>query len=259
MNKIFKPLYLSLVYFFLYFPIAIIVIYSFNDSLYSLIWHGFTLNWYKQLLHDTNLLEVTWHSLVIGILASSAASLLGTLTAAALFRYRFFGRQFLYGLIFVLIVAPDIIMAVSFLLLYNVLNISLGFWTLLLAHITFCAPFVAVIIYSRISSLNSNIFEAAKDLGAQEFTVFKRIIIPLMWPGIIAGWLLSFTLSLDDVIISYFVTGPSFQILPLSIYSMVRLGVKPEVNALCSILLIVTLFIVIISQTLLRKYDSATR
>jgi spermidine/putrescine transport system permease protein len=133
------------------------------------------------------------------------------------------------------------------------MKISLGFFTLLFAHITFCIPFVAVTVYSRITGLDKNIFEAARDLGAKDFTIFLRIIIPLLWPAIIAGWLLSFTLSLDDVIISYFVTGPDFQILPLQIFSMVRLGVTPEVNALCSVMFTVTLFIVIISQLMLRK------
>ncbi len=253
MSRSIKTLYLALIYLFFYFPIAIVIIYSFNDSKFSLIWQGFTLDWYHQLFQDDDILKVTWHSLIIGVLASTSASLLGTLAAACLFRYRFFGKQLLHGLIFILIVAPDIITAVSLLLLYNVLQIPLGFTTLLLAHITFCAPFVAVIVYGRIGSINKNIFEAAKDLGASEYKLFTRIIIPLMWPGIIAGWLLSFTLSLDDVIISYFVTGPSFQILPLTVYSMVRFGVKPEINALCTILFSLTLIIVLVSQKMLGK------
>lgn len=253
MNKSLKAAYLCVVYFILYFPIAVVVAYSFNNSQYSLLWHGFTFSWYKQLFQDQDIITAAGHSFLIGILAATASSLLGTLTAASLFRYRFFGKQLLHGLIFILIVAPDIVTAVSLLLFYNMLHMPLGFWTLLLAHITFCTPFVAVIIYSRIGTLNKHLFEAAKDLGANELIVFTRIIIPLMAPGIIAGWLLSFTLSLDDVIISYFVTGPTFEILPLTIYSMVRLGVKPEINALCAILLLLTLIIVVLSQRVLRK------
>jgi spermidine/putrescine transport system permease protein len=133
------------------------------------------------------------------------------------------------------------------------LHIPLGFWTLLLAHITLCVPFVTITIYSRIVTLNADIFDAAKDLGATDFSVFIKIIVPLLFPAILAGWLLSFTLSLDDVITSYFVTGPNYEILPLRIYSMVKLGIKPEINALCTILLGVTLILITAAQLALRK------
>jgi len=129
----------------------------------------------------------------------------------------------------------------------------LGFWSLLLSHITFCIPFVAVTVYSRLTGLDKNIFEAARDLGASDLISFRRIIIPMLWPAILAGWLLSFTLSLDDVIISFFVTGPDFQILPLYIYSLVRIGLKPELNALCSVMFVITLLIVVIFQLILPK------
>ena len=144
-------------------------------------------------------------------------------------------------------------MGIFLLILFTSLHISLGFWTLLLSHITFCIPFVAVNVYARIIDLDKNIFEAARDLGANEFIIFIRILIPLLWPAIVTGWLMSFTLSLDDVIISFFVTGPDFQILPLRIYSLVRLGVKPEINALCSIMFGLTLLIAATTQLLLRK------
>ncbi len=253
MNKVTKNLYLSLIYAFLYFPILIVVIYSFNNATHSLVWHGFTLGWYSYLLHDRSLLIVAWHSLVIGVLAATIGSFIATLAATSLYRYQFFGKKLLHGLLFILIIMPDIVMAISLLLFYSLFKLSLGFWTLLLSHITFCMPFITIIIYSRMSTLNESIFEAAKDLGANDGLIFRRIMIPLLLPGILAGWLVGFTLSLDDVIISYFVTGPSFQILPLKIYSLVRVGVKPEINALCTILLLITLFIVLISQLILRK------
>jgi spermidine/putrescine transport system permease protein len=252
-NKILKSSYLSLVYAFLYIPIIVVVVYSFNDAQRSLVWHGFTMDWYKLLLQDHSLLVVAWHSLVIGVLAATIGSLMATLAAASLYRYQFLGKQFLHGLIFILIVMPDIVMAISLLILFSFFKIALGFWTLLLAHITFCMPFITVIIYSRMTSINKAIFEAAQDLGATDSIVFRRILIPLLWPGIISGWLIGFTLSLDDVIISYFVTGPEFQILPLKIYSLVRMGVKPEINALCTLLLLLTLLIVLGSQFILRK------
>lgn len=253
MNRLGKISYATLVYLFLYLPIAIVIAYSFNNSKYSLLWHGFTLDWYKMLWQDSDLQVVALHSLTVGILAATFASILGTLAAVSIYRYRFLGKKILYGLIFVLIITPDIVTAVSLLLLFTLVKMPLGFFTLLLAHITFCMPFVTVVVYSRINSMNRAIFEAAKDLGANDFMIFRRIIIPLLWPAILAGWLLSFTLSLDDVIISYFVTGPTFEILPLTIFSQVRVGVKPEINALCSVLLVLTLFIVVFSQLALRK------
>lgn len=253
MNKIGKIAYSSFIYLFLYFPIVIVMVYSFNASRYSLLWHGFSIQWYQQLLHDSDLQIVALHSLTVAVLAASCAGLLGTLAAVSLYRYQFFGKRLLHGLIFVIIVSPDIVMAISLLLLYTVLKIPLGFWTLLLSHITFCMPFVTVVVYSRVLSLDKYIFEAAKDLGASDFMTFRRIVIPLLWPAILAGWLLSFTLSLDDVIISYFVTGPDFEILPLTIFSQVRVGVKPEINALCTVILVLTLFVVTISQLALRK------
>jgi spermidine/putrescine transport system permease protein len=253
MNRLTKCAYLVAVYLFFYVPIGVLIVYSFNNASYSLLWHGFTLNWYKELFNDVSLQSVAWHSISVGVLAATFATILGTLTAVSLYRYRFQGRNLLHGMIFVMIVSPDIVMAISLLILFSTLKAPLGFWTLLLSHVTFCLPFVAITVYSRITGLDKNIFEAAKDLGASDFTILLRVIIPLLGPAILAGWLLSFTLSLDDVIISFFVTGPDFEILPLKIFSMVKLGVKPEINALCSVMFTFTLLIVVISQIVLRK------
>lgn len=252
-NRFTKYSYLTLVYFFLYFPILVLVIYSFNNSSYSLLWHGFTLDWYRQLGSDTDLSTVALHSIEVSVLAATTATLIGTLAATCLYRYVFFGKQLLHGLLFVLIISPDIVMGISLLVLFFLIKMKLGFWTLLLSHITFCIPFVAVTVYSRLSGLDPHIFEAARDLGASDFTSFRRVIVPMLWPAILAGWLLSFTLSLDDVIISFFVTGPDFQILPLYIYSLVRLGLKPELNALCSVMFLITLLILLLFQFVLRK------
>lgn len=251
--KMLRYLYLGGIYLFLYFPIAIIIIFSFNNATYSSLWHGFTLDWYRELIHDHSLLLAGFHSLIVGIFAATLASLGGTLASVCLFRYQFMGKKILHGLIFLLIVVPDIVLAIALLMLFSVFHLQLGFWTLLLAHTTFCLPFVTVTVISRMNTMDKHIFEAARILGASDYTIFKRIIIPMMWPAIAAGWLLSFTLSIDDVIISYFVTGPGFDILPLKIYSMVRLGVRPEINALCSLLLIFTLILITAAQLILRK------
>lgn len=252
-KRLTAPSYLTLIYLFFYIPIGVLIVYSFNNAQYSLLWHGFSWRWYQQLLADSDLWIAVWHSLLLGIVSATTAMCIGGLAAISLYRYKFFGRNLLYGLIFILILSPEIVMGISLLILFNLIKVPLGFWTLLFAHITFCVPFVVVTVYSRIVSFDKYIFEAAKDLGAKDTMIFTRIILPLLWPALLAGWLLSFTLSLDDVITSYFVAGPDFQILPLTIYSMVRLGVKPEINALCSITFAITLLMVVISQLVLRK------
>ena len=245
--------YLTLVYLFFYVPIIVLVVYSFNSAQYSLRWHGFTTDWYHELFQDSDLWIATWHSFLLGITSATAATFIGLLAAVSLYRYRFFGRQLLNGLVFILILSPEIVMGASLLILFTLFNLPLGFLSLFFAHVSFCIPFVIVTTYSRLMTFDKNIFEAAKDLGANDSLIFMRILVPLLWPAMLASWLLSLTLSLDDVIISYFVSGPEFQILPLRIYSMVRSGIKPEINALCTVLFGVTLILVVLSQIAQKK------
>ncbi len=250
MKRFTKIAFVTSIYAFLYIPMIVLIVYSFNQSKYSLAWKGFTFEWYRQLLSDSSLWEVALNSLMVTTSSASLATIIGTMAAVALYRHAFPGKRFLYGLIYILIMSPDIVMGISLLLLFVSLNIPLGFLTLLLSHTAFCLPFVIVTVYSRLSGFDRNIIEAAKDLGATELTAFRLVIIPLLLPGIIAGWLLSFTLSMDDVIISFFVTGPTFEVLPLKIYSLVRIGVKPEINALCTILFAISLLFTLIAQAL---------
>lgn len=245
--------YLTFIYLFFYVPIVVLMVYSFNQAEYSLLWHGFTTHWYSELMSDKSLWVATWHSLLLGITASTAAMGIGAFIAINLYRYAFFGRQFLFLLIFILILSPDIVMGISLLILFSVVQIQMGFFSLLIAHIAFCIPFVIVTVYARLASFDEYIFEAAKDLGAKDWVILTRIMLPLLWPALFAGWLLSFTLSIDDVLISYFVAGPDFEILPLKIYSMVRLGIKPEINALCAMMFGFTLLLILTSQWVLRR------
>jgi spermidine/putrescine transport system permease protein len=247
--------YLTAVYLFLYFPIAVLVVYSFNPSGVSANWQGFTWHWYRQLLENPQLMRVALNSGLLAVAAATAATVLGTLAAICLYRYQFYGKTLLSLLLFALVVSPEIVMAVGFLLFFAWSGIPLGLMSLLLAHTTFCMPFVAVTVYSRLISIDKNIIKVAKELGASEFMVFSRILLPLLRLNILTGWLLSFTLSVDDVMISFFLSGPSFKVLPLEIYAWVRLGVRPELNALCSVLLGVTLVMVLMSQLLLKKDD----
>ncbi len=253
MTKYLKSSYFMLIYVFLYLPVIVLIVYSFNDARFSSIWHGATLKWYVDLFHDKALLAITRNSFVVATLAATFASIIGVFGAVALFRYRFYGKRLMNGLIFILVLVPDLVFGISLLILFAMGKIQLGFFTLLAAHITFCVPFVVVTILSSLHGTNKKIFEAAKDLGASDFIIFVKIILPLILPALIAGWLLSFTLSLDDVIISFFVSGPSFQILPLYIFSQVHLGITPEINALCSLIFVFTVFLVLTSQVLLRK------
>ena len=236
---------LLFVYIYLYTPIFILIGNSFNASKYGLKWKGFTTKWYELLWNNDTLLQAAFNSITIAVFASSIAVIIGTLGAVALFKHQFKGKKFISGLLFVVMMSPDIVMAISLLSLFIILGLDLGFVTLLIAHITFCIPFVVITVYSRLSNFDNAILEAGKDLGASEATIFRRIILPIAKPAIIASWLLSFTLSLDDVIVSSFVTGPSFEVLPLKIYSMVKVGVSPEVNALATAMILISISFVI--------------
>lgn len=250
MSRILRSGFLSLIYAFLYIPIIILIVNSFNASKFGMNWKGFTWKWYEQLINNDSLVQAAGNSLTIAIFSASAAAIIGSLTAVALFRYRFRGKQFVNGMLFVVMMSPDIVMAISLLALFVLMGAQLGFLTLLLSHITFCLPFVVVTVYSRLNGFDVKMLEAARDLGASEWVILTKIILPLAAPAVGAGWLLSFTLSLDDVIVSSFVTGPSYEILPLKIYSMVKVGVSPEVNALATIMLMVSLVLVMCSQWL---------
>lgn len=256
MARIFKWLFVALVLVLIYIPITVLVVNSFNANRYGIKWGGFTWQWYEKFWHNESLMNAALNSLTVSVLAATVATIIGTLGALALHRYQFKGKGFLSSLVFVSMLTPEIVMAISLLIVFMTLGISLGFVSLVIAHITFCLPFVIVAVYSRLRDFDLKMLEAAKDLGASEARVFISIILPLALPAVVSGWLLSFTLSLDDVIVSAFVTGPSYEILPLKVYSMVRVGVSPEVNAISTLLLVVSIVLVVISQLLLRRGKS---
>lgn len=245
--------YLGLIFALLYLPIIVLVVMSFNQSKTGYNWGGFSLKWYESLFNNQAMVDAFLHSIWLGLAAATVSTLIGTLTALALHRYDFRAKGLLNGLLFVLMMSPEIVLAISLLALFLLVGMQLGFVSLLIAHITFCLPFVVITVFARLSSLDERLMEAARDLGASESTMVRTVLIPVIFPAVMAGWLLAFTLSLDDVVVSTFVTGPSYEILPLRIYSMVRVGLKPEVNAVGTILLGASLILVIISQLLLRK------
>ena len=253
MSRLLRNIFMFVVYAYLYIPIIILVTNSFNEDRYGLSWKGFGWNWYERLFNNDTLIQAAFHSVTIAFFAATLATIVGGLTAIALYRYRFRGKQAVSGMLFIVMMSPDIVMAVSLLALFMVVGISLGFWSLLLAHVTFCLPYVTVTIFSRLNGFDARMLEAAKDLGASEVTILRKIILPLALPAVVSGWLLSFTISLDDVVVSSFVSGVSYEILPLRIFSLVKTGVTPEVNALATIMIVLSLGLVILSQLVTRK------
>ncbi len=253
MGRTIRFSFMGLVYAFLYLPIIVLIVNSFNQNKFGMRWDGFTTKWYQTLVNNDSLTQAAWHSINVAVFSATVATIIGSLTAVALFRYQFKGKSAVNGLLFVVMMSPDIVMAISLLALFLVIGAQLGFLTLLIAHVTFCLPFVVVTVYTRLNGFDVKMLEAAKDLGASEWVILKQILLPLAKPAVAAGWLLSFTLSLDDVIISSFVTGPTYEILPLKIYSMVKVGISPEVNALATVMLVVSLTLVIISQLIARE------
>lgn len=244
-------LYAFLVYLFMYLPIVVVIVFSFNKGRFA-IWTGFDLKWYALLAGNREIINAALNSLLLAVSASSIATLFGFIMAMVLSRYRFLGRRILSSGVYLLTVSPDIVMGISLLIIFILLHISLGFTTLLISHVVLCTPFVVVTLMGRIQKLDEDLVDAARDLGASEIQAFRQVVFPLLLPAVAAGWLLSFTLSMDDVLISFFVQGTGFEILPLRIYSMVKLGIKPDINALSTLMFTATVLLVLLAQFLLR-------
>jgi putrescine transport system permease protein len=234
---------------FLYLPIVILVIYSFNASRLVGIWGGWSTRWYAALVDDQAMLDSAWISLRIAALSASAATVLGTLAAIALVRGgRFRTRTVFSGLVYAPLVMPEVITGLSLLLLFVALDLDRGFWTISIAHTTLTLCFVAVVVQARLLDFDVALEEAAMDLGCPPLKTFLTVTLPLIAPAIASGWVLAFTLSLDDLVIASFTTGPGATTLPIRIYSEVRLGVKPEINAVCTIMIAVVAVAVIVAS-----------
>jgi len=224
---------------FLYLPIAVLVIYSFNASRLVTIWGGWSLRWYGELVRDAAMLDAASVSLRVAFMSASAATVLGTLAALALTRRRFSGRLLFAGMIYAPLVMPEVVTGLSLLLLFVAVDLDRGFWTIVIAHTTLTLCFVAVIVQSRLLTFDRSLEEAAMDLGCPPLRTFLTVTLPLIAPAVASGWILAFALSLDDLVIASFVTGPGATTLPIRIYSEVRLGVKPEINAVCTVMIAV--------------------
>jgi len=223
---------------FLYAPILILMLYSFNASKLVTVWGGFSTRWYVELWSNTALLDAAWVSATVAATASTLATVLGVMAGYSLARVpRFLGRTLFSGMVLAPLVMPEVITGLSLLLAFISVSMDRGFVTIVIAHATFSMCYVAIVIQARLAGFDQSVEEAAEDLGARPATVFRRITLPLIMPGVISGWLLSFTLSLDDLVIASFTSGPGSTTLPMKIFSSVRLGVTPEINAIATILI----------------------
>ncbi|MFZ8879844.1 MAG: ABC transporter permease [Paracoccaceae bacterium] len=244
---------LTLGFAFLYLPMVILVIYSFNSSKLVTVWAGFSTKWYGELMRNEAFLDAAWVTIKVAVLSSTFATVLGTLAAYVLVRAgRFWGRTLFSGMIYAPLVMPEVITGLSLLLLFIGIGLDRGVMTIVLAHTTFSMCYVSVVVSSRLATFDMSLEEAALDLGSTPFEAFRLVTLPIIAPAVISGWLLAFTLSLDDLVIASFTSGPSATTLPIKIFSAVRLGVSPEINALSTIM-IAMVTIGVISASLISK------
>jgi spermidine/putrescine transport system permease protein len=242
------------VYAFLYLPLLIVVVYSFNDSRLNAEWVGFTLRWYTELFGDADMLFAARNSVLIALVASAVATVLGTMAGLAIHRYRL---RILPLLTITPVAMPEILLGVSLLLFFNLvfrpwLGLELGLWSVIVAHITFCIGFVTIVVRVSLQGLDESIFEAARDLGATPWQTFRLVTLPLILPAVVAGALMSFALSLDDFVITFFTAGVGVSTLPLQIYSMIKIAVTPEVNAVSTLMMALTLSLIVLATRIHR-------
>lgn len=246
-------IYAVFAYGYIYLPILVLVIFSFNMQKLNVRWEGFTLNWYRELSRDANILLAARNSLIIASISTLVSTVIGTLAALSLQRYSFRGKTLSEATLYIPVIIPEVVMGIALLAFFVQVGIRLGLLTITLAHIAFNIPFVTLVVRARLHGFDRAIEEAAMDLGANELTTFWRVTLPTIMPGVLSGALLAFTLSLDDYVITYFTAGPGSTTLPLRVFSMVRFAVTPEVNALSTIWILTVFAILLIGQVAQRR------
>lgn len=248
-NGVLSKIYIALIMIFMYAPIAVLIFFSFNNSK-TTIWNGFTLKWYEALFNDSNIMNALGNTLIIAVLASLFATILGTAAAIGISNFKGKKRLIIQNVSNIPIISPDIVMGVSLMLLFTFLgmifNFEMGFFTVLIAHICFCVPFVVLNVMPRIKRMDQSIYDAALDLGCNQWQAFYKVIIHELMPGIFSGLMMSFTYSLDDFIITYFTRGAKFQNLSIEIYSMTHRRISPKINALSALLFLAVLVIMVL-------------
>ncbi len=246
-------LWAMLMYCFLYLPIVILIVFSFNSAKSGIVWKGFTFNWFIKLFHDQSIMLALKNSLEIAFLTTAGSTIIGTMAALAMHKYLFRGKTAFKGIVYMPVIIPEIVVGVSLLSFFALLRISLGVATITIAHIAFCLSYVIIIVQARLHGFDRSLEEASMDLGANRYKTFFYITLPVIAPGIISAALLCFTLSIDDFVITFFTQGPNSTTLPVKIYSMVKFGVSPVVNAISTIFLLVTTVAVMLAARLERK------
>lgn len=249
-RKIFARIFTGLVFLFLYLPIGIIVLFSFNDSRRNILFEGFTSEWYGVMLSNRPLLEAFGNTILVACCSTLIAVMVGTLAAVGMYRYKFRGKGIIDALLYIPVVIPEIVLGISLLSIFSLSGVPLGLVSLIIAHATFSIPFVVFTVRARLAGFDRFVEEAAMDLGANRRRVFFNITVPIIAPGIFSGALLAFTLSIDDIIISFFTTGPNSTTFPLKVLEMVRSGVRPDVYALSTLIILVTFLAVAVSQSM---------
>jgi spermidine/putrescine transport system permease protein len=250
-------LFATLIYAFLYAPILMLVFFSFNSTRSTQVWTGFSTQWYGELLRDQTVLDAFRTSMIVGVTATTIATVIGTFTALALTRYRFRGKTVADSTIYAATVMPEIVVGVSLLVFFVAAGFALGITTIIIAHVAFTISFVTIVVRARLSGMDQSIEEAAQDLGANPVETFLRVTLPLILPGVMAGALLAFTLSFDDFVITFFVAGVGSSTLPLKIYSMIRFGVSPVINALSTVILVVTMVLIFGGSRIFMRKENA--
>jgi spermidine/putrescine transport system permease protein len=246
-------IYTFIVYAYIYLPILILIVFSFNSQKLNIHWEGFTLAWYDKLFHDSQILLATRNTLIIAVISTLVATIIGTMAALALQRYRFPGYAVSETVLYFPVVIPEVVMGISLLAFFVMVNLKLGLVSITLSHIAFNIPFVALVVRARLHGFDKSIEEASMDLGANELVTFWRVTLPTIMPGVLSGAMLALTLSLDDYVITYFTAGPGSTTLPLRIFSMVRFAVTPEVNALSTIWVFIVFVLLFIGEYARRR------
>jgi spermidine/putrescine transport system permease protein len=247
-GKIITPVVLGLVYIFLYMPILIVILFSFNTSQMNIVFQGFTLSWYAKMFQNSDLMSALLNTVIVAVSCVVLSVIIGTLAAIGMFRYKFKGRGLIDNLMYVPIVIPEIVMGISLLAFFSILHQQTGLITLIIAHVTFSTPYVCITVRSRISGYDMSVEEAAMDLGASPIHTLTKVTLPIIAPGIMSGAMLALTLSLDDVIVSYFTTGVDSYI-----FNKVKTGITPDVNALSTVIVVATLLVLVISNFISKR------
>jgi spermidine/putrescine transport system permease protein len=239
-----------MVYAFIYFPIIVLIVFSFNNERINAVWTGFTIDWYLRVINDSDLMQSFSNSLLVGVVSTLGATVLGTMVAIGMNKRTFWGKSYFEGLLYLPIVIPEIVMAVSLLAFYVYVSLPLGKVSVILAHITFNISFVYVVVRARLSGNGDNLEKAAADMGATPWQTFRFVTLPIIFPGVIAGALLAFTISWDDFLIAFFTAGVGGTTLPMKVYSMIKFGVSPEINAISTITIFVTMVLILLAVRL---------